>query len=306
MACRMAEPEDGLVRANGIEFAYLEAGPADGPLALCMHGFPDSPVTWRHLMPVLAGEGYRVVAPWSRGLGPTSASPDGRYDPESLSFDLIALHHALGGDDRAVLVGHDWGALAGQLALTHPECPFRAAVLLAVPPLGAVRRIDRGALPRGLVQFSYAGAFQVPGVGVGLQRLLSQVVRRLWRGWSPGYEPTEVDIEGALDALAGDALDRQLRYYRALPKAAVRGGLLADDRRYQAPTLFLHGRDDGCIHVALAEAARDRPRPNIVVEVLDDVGHFLHLEQPSVVAAAVLSHLSRPAAGPAPHSRPAR
>ena len=67
------------VRANGIDFAYLEAGPEDGPLALCLHGFPDHAHTFRHLLPELAAAGWHAVAPWMRGYHPTGAVPDGQY-----------------------------------------------------------------------------------------------------------------------------------------------------------------------------------------------------------------------------------
>jgi pimeloyl-ACP methyl ester carboxylesterase len=67
------------VPANGIDFAYLEAGPEDGPLALCLHGFPDHALTFRHLLPELAAAGWHAVAPWMRGCHPTGAGPDGQY-----------------------------------------------------------------------------------------------------------------------------------------------------------------------------------------------------------------------------------
>ena len=60
------------VEANGLHFAALAAGPADGPLALCLHGFPDAAPTWRHLLPALADAGFRAVAPWMRGYAPTA------------------------------------------------------------------------------------------------------------------------------------------------------------------------------------------------------------------------------------------
>ncbi|MES4793201.1 MAG: alpha/beta hydrolase, partial [Chloroflexota bacterium] len=100
--------------ANGVEFAYLTAG--DGPLALLLHGFPDTAHTWRHLLPELAAAGFRVVAPWMRGYAPSSLAPDDCYQSGALGADAIALHEALGGDTDAVLVGHDWGAVAAYAA----------------------------------------------------------------------------------------------------------------------------------------------------------------------------------------------
>ena len=62
----MTDFTTGTVQANGVDFRYLACG--EGPLALCMHGFPDSPWTYRHLLPVLADAGYRAVAPFMRGF----------------------------------------------------------------------------------------------------------------------------------------------------------------------------------------------------------------------------------------------
>ena len=89
----MAHPT---IAANGVEFAYLEAGPADGPLALCLHGFPDTAHTWRYLLPRLAEAGYHAVAPFLRGYAPTSIPEDGCYDTGTLALDACALHEALG------------------------------------------------------------------------------------------------------------------------------------------------------------------------------------------------------------------
>ena len=79
---------EGRVNANGVEFAYLDAGA--GPLALCLHGFPDSAWTWRHLLPELAGAGFHAVAPFMRGYAPTAVPADGRYQTGALVADAIA------------------------------------------------------------------------------------------------------------------------------------------------------------------------------------------------------------------------
>lgn len=83
----------GRVTANGLDFAYLEAG--SGPLALCLHGFPDSPFSYRYLMPALAEAGYRAVAPYMRGYAPTAIPADGSYTTTDLVNDTNGLHQAL-------------------------------------------------------------------------------------------------------------------------------------------------------------------------------------------------------------------
>ncbi|MEI2698584.1 MAG: alpha/beta fold hydrolase [Microthrixaceae bacterium] len=85
-----------LDQSRGIDFSYLSVG--TGPLALCIHGYPDSAWTWRHLLPDLADAGFRAVAPFNRGYAPTSLAPDGRYQAGVLGVDANALHAALGGD----------------------------------------------------------------------------------------------------------------------------------------------------------------------------------------------------------------
>ena len=83
------------VRANGLDFGMLEAG--SGPLALCLHGFPDAAYTWRHLLPVLAAAGFHAVAPFMRGYAPTEVPADGAYQLGALAADAVALHDVLGG-----------------------------------------------------------------------------------------------------------------------------------------------------------------------------------------------------------------
>ena len=120
--------------ANGLTFRGTASGPEDGPLALLAHGFPDSPATWRHLHGPLAAAGYRVVSPAMRGYGPSDVPEDGRYEVTALALDLIELTAALGGDDRSVLIGHDWGAIAAYGAAALSPNTWRAMVTLAVPP----------------------------------------------------------------------------------------------------------------------------------------------------------------------------
>src|SRR5262249_49119533 len=120
----------GQVRANGVRFATLEAG--DGPLVLCLHGFPDHARSFRHQLPALAAAGFRAVAPYLRGYAPTEIPADGRYQSAVLALDAIALIDALG-YPTARIFGHDWGAVAAYgAAVLAPEKIVRL-VTAAVP-----------------------------------------------------------------------------------------------------------------------------------------------------------------------------
>lgn len=293
------------VRANGISFAYRELGPADGPLALCLHGFPDTAYTWRHLMPVLADAGFRVVAPWLRGYPPTEVPRERRVDPDVLAADVNALHRALGGTREAVVVGHDWGAIAAMRAAAAAPERWRRLATLAVPP----ERILAGAKgdSQQAMRSRYALAALVPGAEHRLLAGDAEGFRRLWRRWSPGYEPTDDDLGPLVEALAVPRAARaMLAYYRGYAPAVVaRRALSVRMTLPPQPHLVLHGRDDGCIGVKWAERTVGKlAHPTSRVEVVDGAGHFLHLERPEEVGVLIRDHLT--ARGSAPSSGAAR
>lgn len=121
-ALTAAMPPVQTAQVNGIEMAYYEAGPKDGPAIVLCHGFPETAFSWRHQIPVLAEAGYHVIAPDQRGYGLTSG-PDAvaDYDMEHLTADLVALLDHLG-LEKAVFVGHDWGGfVVWQMPLMHPK-----------------------------------------------------------------------------------------------------------------------------------------------------------------------------------------
>jgi pimeloyl-ACP methyl ester carboxylesterase len=126
---------------------------------------------------------------------------------------------------------------------------------------------------------------------------------RLWRRWSPGYEPTEQDLAPVRAMVAGPgALDAMLSYYRGfLDAVAARRALSNWVTLPPQPHLVLHGRDDGCIGVEWAERTVGvLPHPASRVHVLDGAGHHLHLERPDEVGALVLDHVCAGRSGTPP------
>jgi pimeloyl-ACP methyl ester carboxylesterase len=107
---RRGMSEVKFVLANGLRFAFIEEG--DGPLALLLHGFPDTAHTWDAVRPALAHAGFRAVSPFTRGYFPTDVPIDAAYDVNTLGRDVLELITALGAS-KAIVVGHDWGAAAG-------------------------------------------------------------------------------------------------------------------------------------------------------------------------------------------------
>src|SRR5512132_3192994 len=112
------------VTANGIRF-HLETD-GEGPLILLLHGFPQSSYQWHHVLPMLAAHGYRVVAPDLRGIGESSRPNRVKdYRLSVLGDDVAALIRELG-EERAHVIGHDWGGIiAWEVAFSHPDAVDR-------------------------------------------------------------------------------------------------------------------------------------------------------------------------------------
>jgi pimeloyl-ACP methyl ester carboxylesterase len=275
-------------------------GPADGTLAICLHGFPDTAYTWRHLGPRLAEQGYRVVAPFGRGYAPSGLARDGDYNVGALMYDAIEIHRLLEGDDQAIVIGHDWGALTANGLAAYDGSPFRTVVSMAVPPIGAFTQVR--ADPAGMAKLYARQTFlswytmfvQVPRLS---ERSLDKLIPLLWRRWSPGFDANE-DLRHVFDSLpTAEHRTAVLAYYRATlrptrPAERYRAMQRAMTAEARTPTLYLHGATDGCMQAGFAERAGAVLPPGSDVRVVQAAGHFLQLEQPEVVGDLIVEFLA--------------
>jgi pimeloyl-ACP methyl ester carboxylesterase len=279
--------------ANGVDFGLLEAG--EGPLVLCLHGFPDQARSWTGLMERLAKEGYHAAAPAMRGYWPTGPAPDGCYQGWATGSDAAALIEALG-YEKAIVVGHDWGAVAAYAAVNLAPERVEKLVTLAVPygpQVTAAFVIDGDQQRRSWYMFFFQTAFAEMALGLGNFAFID----RLWAEWSPGYDLPEAE-RTALKTMFGQpgVVEAALAYYRQVfspsamkpewaAMAARTGGQIA------VPSLYLHGRDDGCMGAYLSDGMDAQFTGGFRRVIVENAGHFLHLEQPDQVADEIVDFI---------------
>jgi len=154
------------------------------------------------------------VAPFLRGYAPTQVPADGRYQIGALVRDVNALHEALGGNGDAVIVGHDWGALATYGAVAHQPDRWHRAVTAGVPPTASI----------GMSLFTYAQLrkswymffFLSSLAEVALPLDDYSFIDQLWRDWSPGYDGTW-DVARVKESIGDpERIAAAIGYYRLL------------------------------------------------------------------------------------------
>lgn len=209
-----------------VRLRALAWGPQDGPLVICGHGFPDSAHTWRLLGPRLGAEGWRVVAPFTRGYAPSEIPADAEYGLGALMQDVLDIHAVLGGDERAIYIGHDWGALVGNALARSGRSPFARIVTMAVPPFEVLGSNMASIGPRGwpavlarqLFMSWYTLFHQLPLLP---EWLLPWLLRLYWRRWSPGYD-ARADLLYTGEAMLQKGNRRAvIGYYRANIRGAL-------------------------------------------------------------------------------------
>ena len=276
------------VTANGVRFHARAAG--SGRLVLLLHGFPQCWYCWRHQIPALA-PAYRAVAPDLRGYN-LSEKPARGYDLGTLSDNVAAIVRALG-QDRAILVGHDWGGLTAWLtAMRHPEVVEALVVLNAPHPAVYFREIRDN--PRQILRSWYIGFFQVPFLPEHLLtalhgRLTAALLRRTARRHT--FSPTDLAVYR--DAITTPGAARAaLAYYRAWPANLRR--LSTWLCRIECPTLVLWGLRDVALDPDLLPGL-DPWVSNATVRTFPRATHWLAEDAPEAVNQALLTWLDETA-----------
>ena len=255
------------IKANGIEFAYLEQG--KGPLVLLVHGFPDTAHTWDRVMPAVAEAGFRAVAPFTRGYWPTEAK--GPYDSDTLGDDIAALIEALG-ERQAIVVGHDWGASAAYCAAgSHPD-RVRMLITMAIPHPKSLK-------PGPLMLWRIRHFFTL-GRASGPAKARANdfaYIDELWRRWSPAWKDLPASETAAVkESFRHDgSLEAACAYYAATnPRKRPKG----HRPNIQMPAVAFAGTEDMIAPRAYEKARHCYASSYEVIQVPG--GHFMHREHP--------------------------
>jgi len=286
------------VDAGPLNVAYHEAGPADGPVAVLLHGFPYDIHSYVDVAPMLAAKGCRVIVPYLRGYGLTQfrdkATPRSG-EQAAMGADLMALMDALH-IPRAVFAGYDWGGRAACIgAALWPE---RCVGLVCVNAY-LIQDIARAMTPAPAmreVPLWYQYYFQLERGRAGLAANRRDIAKILWKQWSPNWDFDDACFERTAIAFDNpDYVDVVIHSYRH------RYGLAESDPQYAeiqrklatlppitVPAITLDGDGDGVVPATDGKASVAKFAKRIAHRVIPRAGHNLPQEVPEAFAAAVM------------------
>jgi haloalkane dehalogenase len=260
-----------------VSLAFREEGDPDAPVALLLHGYPNSSYLWKDVLPAVAEAGFRAIAPDFAGFGdsPPIAGDAGTWADHMQALDDFVAEHDLA---PVALVTHDWGGLIGlRWACDRPYC-VRALVIMST-----------GFFPDG-EWHGLAEGLRTPGQG---EQIVGSLDRDAFTGLLRSASPNVTD-EALDEYWKGFADDER----RAAHLALYRSGNFEELAPYEGklaelnvPTLLLWGGQDAFAPVGGAHRFKQEI-PHAELVVLEDAGHFLQEDDPERVAAEIQRFLS--------------
>ena len=280
--------ESQWIQAGDLQLHAVVAGPEDGTLVLLLHGFPECWYSWRHQIPRLVREGYRVVALDQRGYN-LSDRPRGvaYYQIDRLTTDILAVIRALG-REKAVVVAHDWGGMvAWRLAMDYPEVVERLVVMNAPHPVAFGKALASDWSQR--LKSWYMYVFQLPWLAetlltlspMGTARLFFRVTAVRRQAFADG----DLGVMAAAMAQPG-AMKCMIDWYRA----AFRYRPARRARLIEVPTLLIWAEDDVALGVPLTYGM-ERWVPDLELHYIANCGHWVQNEAAEEVNERMISFL---------------
>ncbi|HSS23673.1 MAG TPA: alpha/beta hydrolase [Mycobacterium sp.] len=310
-----------LVETNGVQLRVIEAGDRGAPVVVLAHGFPELAYSWRHQIPALAEAGYHVLAPDQRGYG-GSSRPDAidAYNIHQLTADVVGLLDDVGAE-RAVWIGHDWGAaVVWNAPLLHPD-RVAAVAALSVPPTPRAKVPPTEAFRKRFGEnFFYILYFQEPGVAdVELDDDPARTMRRMMSGrpapedqsaamrmLAPGPEGfidrlpepgglpdwiSQGELDHYISEFSRTGFTGGLNWYRNFDRNWETTAELAD-AKISVPCLFIGGTADPVLSFTRADRASEVISGPYRQVMIDGAGHWLQQERPDEVNAKLLDFLN--------------
>jgi pimeloyl-ACP methyl ester carboxylesterase len=286
------------VDAGVLNIAYYEEGPAAGPVAILLHGFPYDIHTYVDVAPQLAAQGCRVIVPCLRGFGATRFRDPATLrsgEQAAIGADVIALMDALG-IQRAVLAGHNWGGRAACVAAALWPERCRGMVTVNSYLIQDLARAMVPLSPKYEVALWYEYYFQLERGRAGLAANRREIARLLWKQWSPAWDFDDATFDRTAAAHDNpDYVDVVIHSYRH------RFGLAAGDPRYadlqrrlaplppiSVPSVTLDGDKDGVLPASDGSASASKFTGRRVHRVVPAAGHNVPQEAPEAFAAAIM------------------
>jgi pimeloyl-ACP methyl ester carboxylesterase len=275
------------VALQHVELAYFERG--EGPLVLCLHGFPDNACAWLPLLDVLSEQGYRAVAPFMRGFYPSTVASNGDYSVVALAQDVLDLIAALH-ETSAIVIGHDWGGMAAFTAANMQPQTISKLVVANAPHLHKAPFTFSQVLKSWYVLF-----FQLPWLP---QRTVAyenfRFIDDLYRAWSPQWAASADHLDSVKSSLsAPGSLMAALGYYRAMLRRINGRKWALMSKKTTVPALVIAGEVDGSTGSELFSTSVDCYENLYELIVMPGVGHFPHQENPDGFAEAVLRFMQQ-------------
>ena len=286
------------IDAGVLSVAYHEAGPADGPVAILLHGFPYDIHTYADVALLLAAQGCRVIVPYLRGFGETRFRDPGALrsgEQAAIGADVVALLDALG-IPRAVIAGHNWGGRAACVAAALWPERCRGLVTVNSYLIQDLSQAMVPAHPQLETALWYEFYFQLERGRAGLAANRREIARLLWKQWSPEWDFDDATFERTAAAHDNpDYVDVVIHSYRH------RFGLAAGDPRYAGlqrrlvslppiavPAVTLDGDRDGVLPASDGSASAAKFTGRRIHRVVPGAGHNVPQEAPEAFAAAVM------------------
>ena len=287
--------------------AYYDIGKGQ-PIVL-LHGFPDNPLTFTHLVKVLNQEGFRCIVPYMPGYGDSSLPHKKEGIFKSAEASMLGIGKMIDEflrnilpDERIHIIGHDWGSLVAQVIVAlndeNPQVAYQIdrSVFYAVPPIAY---FFKNTSFKQIIRSRYMYYFQGFGVAQTIRKQNLAYIKELWQRWSP-WTPEEleqqVQLKETLNTLSEEGcLENGMAYYRFLlnPFYTIRGSSIIQQnmllfKKRSRPCLLLTGEKDECIGAEMFNGSEALyPHEDTRLIVLKNLGHFAHLEDPDTVNAII-------------------